>query len=150
MVVPEPESYPRQTLLPQQVQRSRSRTPLYIGLALLLVLVGGVIVWRIFVSSGEDTRAAYCSALKRLTHNGDLQATLSHADVKSLNQVLTVQRLAPAAVRGDWTTLQSLVTTGQSSSPNVLTAIKALTALRSIADDARRHCGIPMQIPLSP
>ena len=146
----EPASYPRQTLLPQQVQRRRSRTPLYVGLALLLVLVGGVIAWRMFASSGEDTRAAYCSALKRLTHNGDLQAALSQADVKTLDQVLTVQRLAPQTVRADWTTLQSLATSAQSGNPNMFTALKALTALRSIADDARSHCGIPMTIPLSP
>ncbi len=144
----EPPSYPHQTLLPQQVQQSRSRTPLYIGLVVLLLLaVGGVVAWRILNNGDESTRAAYCRGLKHLTHNGDLQGALSNASLATLNSVLKLERLAPTAVRSDWKTLQSLATSAQSGNANYATALQALTALQSIADDAKSHCGIPMKIP---
>jgi predicted negative regulator of RcsB-dependent stress response len=142
-------SYPQQTLLPQQVERRRSRTPLYVGLLVVLVLViSAVVAWRVFGSSADSTRAAYCSTLKRVTHNGDLRGALSTANVRSLNQVAKLEQLAPSTVRGDWDTLQSLVTSAQAGNkPDVSTAISALTALKGIADEARKACGIPMRIP---
>ena len=65
--------YPRQHLLPQEIKPGRNRKPIFIaiGAALALVVAGGI-AYLAFRDDGEGTRAAYCAALKDLTHNGDL------------------------------------------------------------------------------
>jgi predicted negative regulator of RcsB-dependent stress response len=144
-------AYPQQTLLPQQVQRGRSRKPLVVGLVIaLIVAVGGIVAWQLLKDNGEQTRTAYCSALRRLTHNGDLTTALSGANVSTLAQLANVQKLAPDAVRGDWTTLQSLASSAQSGQIDASSAIKALTSLQAIADDAKSKCAITINIPNLP
>jgi predicted negative regulator of RcsB-dependent stress response len=141
-------AYPQQTLLPQQVQRGRSRKPLVIGLVIALVLaIGGIVAWQLLKDNGEQTRTAYCSALRRLTHNGDITTALSRADASTLGQLADVQKLAPDAVRGDWATLQSLAASTQGGQIDASTAIKALTSLQAIADDAKNKCAITMNVP---
>lgn len=140
--------YPQQTLSEQQVRPGRSRKPLLIGLvaALLLAIAAGV-AWQLLKDDGEDTRAAYCSALKTLTHNGDLLGAASGADASSLNQLAEVQRLAPDVVSDDWDDLQSAAQSAQSGNVDFSQALKGLTSLRAIADDADSKCGITMDVP---
>jgi hypothetical protein len=141
-------AYPQQTLLPQEVKRGRSRKPLVIGLVVaLLIAAGGIVAWQLLKDNGEETRAAYCAALKKLTNNGDITAALSGAGTDTLSQLGKVQSLAPAAVKGDWDTLQSLSQSAQSGNVDASVAIKAFSALKSIADDADSKCGIPMNVP---
>lgn len=141
-------AYPQQALLPQEVQRGRSRKPLIIGLVVALVLaVGGIVAWQLLKGNGEQTRVAYCAALKQLTNNGDIVGALSQADASTLSQLTKVQSLAPDAVKGDWDTLQSLAKTAQSGQVGPSSAIAALSALRSISDDANSKCGIRMNVP---
>jgi hypothetical protein len=140
--------YPQQALSDQEVKPGRNRKPLYLGLLVALVLlVGGVVAWQLLKDDGEDTRAAYCSALKTLTNDGDLTGALGSADASSLNQVAEVQRLAPDAVRDDWDKLQSAIQSAQSGNVDFSNALNALTSLRAISDDAGDNCGITMDVP---
>ncbi len=143
-------AYPQQTLLPQEVRSGRSRKPLLIGaLAVVLLIIGGVVAWQLLKDDGEDTRAAYCSALKDLTNNGDIMTALSTADASSLGRIQRVVQLAPDAVRDDWDTLQSLVSSSQTGQGNidVSLALKAFGAFRAISDDAQSKCSITMDVP---
>ncbi len=143
-----PPNYPQQTLLPQEVKPGKSRKPLVIALVLALVLVvGGVVAWRLLRDNGESTRAAYCSALKSLTNNGDLTSALSGAGASTFGQVNKVVSLAPDAVKSDWTALQSLATSAQSGNGGYSSALQALSSLQAIANDAQSNCGITMNIP---
>ena len=142
--------YPQQTLSQQEVKPGRNRKPVYIGLLVAAVLIiGGVVAWQLLKDDGEDTRAAYCSALRDLTNDGDLMSAISTADASSLSQIESVHQLAPNAVRDDWDTLQTLVSSAQNEPDNidVSAALKALTALRAISSDAESECGITMDVP---
>lgn len=141
--------YPQQTLSPQQVKPGRNRKPVYIGLLVAAVLIiGGVLAWQLLKDDGEDTRAAYCAALKDVTHDGDLMSAFSAADATSLAKLEDLQQLAPAAVRDDWDTVQSVFESARSSGDvDYGAAVKALTALKAIADDAESECGITMDVP---
>ncbi len=142
--------YPQQTLSQQEVKPGRNRKPLYLGLLVAVVLIiGGVVAWQLLKDDGEDTRAAYCSALRDLTNDGDLMSAISTADASSLSQIESVHQLAPNAVRDDWDTLQTLVSSAQNEPDNfdVSAALKALTALRAISSDAESECGITMDVP---
>lgn len=144
----QPVGYPQQTLSAQNVQRGRSRKPLVIGLVVALLLaVGGVVAWQLLRDDGEGTRAAYCSALRTLTNNGDVMSVVSTADASTLNQLAKVQQLAPNAVRDDWDSLQSLAQSAQTGNVDYSAAIKALTSLKAIADDAKSNCSISMDVP---
>lgn len=137
----------------QEVKPGRNRKPIYLGLLVAVVLIiGGVVAWQLLKDDGEDTRAAYCSALRDLTNNGDLMSALSTADASSLGQLEQVQQLAPNAVREDWDTLQSLVNSAQNEPDNIdfSAAVKAMTALRGISSDAESECGITMDVPVLP
>lgn len=142
--------YPQQTLSQQEVKPGRNRKPLYIGLVVALVLIiGGVVAWQLLKDDGENTRAAYCSALSDLTNDGDLMSAVSTADAASLSKIESVHQLAPNAVRDDWDTLQSVVSSAQNEPDNIdLSAmVKALTALKAISSDAESECGITMDVP---
>ncbi|MBA2715457.1 MAG: hypothetical protein H0U51_00035 [Propionibacteriales bacterium] len=142
--------YPQQTLSQQEVKPGRNRKPVYIGVLVAAVLIiGGVVAWQLLKDDGEDTRAAYCSALRDLTNDGDLMLAISTADASSLSQIESVHQLAPNAVRDDWDTLQTLVSSAQNEPDNidVSAALKALTALRAISSDAESECGITMDVP---
>lgn len=141
--------YPQQTLSQQEVKPGRNRKPLYLCLLAAVVLViGGLVAWQLLKDDGEDTRAAYCAELKDVTHNGDLMSAFSAADGSELNQLDRLHQLAPDAVRDDWDTLQRLFESAQSfGNVDYGAAVKALTAMKAITDDAESECGITMDVP---
>ncbi|MEP6666536.1 MAG: hypothetical protein ABJA81_08830, partial [Nocardioidaceae bacterium] len=101
-----PANYPRQELLPQEIKPGRNRKPLFIGIGVSLLLIGGgVVAYYAFRDDGEDTRAAYCAALRDVTNNGDLAAAASGANASTLSDLQAVVDLAPNAVSDDWQTL---------------------------------------------
>jgi hypothetical protein len=144
----QPGSYPQQTLLPQHVEQSRSRRPLVIGLVVALVVAaGGIIAWQLLRDNGESTRAAYCTALRKLTANGDITTALAGADAGTFDQLNRVQSLAPDVVKGDWASLQSLARSTRTGRVDYASAISALTSLRAISDDAKSKCAITLDVP---
>jgi hypothetical protein len=145
---PPPKSYPQQTLLPQQVQQSRSRRPLVIGLVLVLLLAaGGIVAWQALRDNGESTRAAYCTALRKLTANGDITTALAGADAGTLDQLTRARELAPDVVKDDWASLQSLARSTQTGQVDYASAIRALTSLKAISDDAKSKCALTLDVP---
>ena len=153
---PQPQSsphqqpqYPRQHLLPQQVQAPRSRRPLILGIAGTCALIlAAVVVFLVVRDDGEDTRAAYCAALRDLTRDGDLVGAASAADGSTLNDLRAVRDLAPAPVADDWKRLESAASSAQSGSPDLAKVIEALGAVRAIARDAEENCDLKLDIPL--
>ncbi len=140
-----PPQYPRQQLLPQEVQPGRSRLPLFIGLVVMLALVGGgVAAWLLLRDEGEDTRADYCAALKELTNDGDLMGVVASADESTLVQLEEVAELAPGAIDTDWQRLRDLAETGDFTAS---TAFAAYAALQSIVQDAENECGMDIPLP---
>lgn len=143
-----PGGYPQQTLSNQDVQQGRSRKPLVIGLVVALLLAaGGLVAWQLLKDDGEGTRAAYCSALRNVTHNGDLMEAIAAADASTLTRLTKVQQLAPSVIKDDWNSFQSLAQSTQSGNVDYNVAIKALTALKNIADDAKSNCSITINVP---
>ncbi len=142
-------AYPQQTLSEQEVKPGRNRKPLYLGLlAAAVLIIGGLVAWQLLKDDGEDTRAAYCAELKDVTHNGNLMSAFSTADGSELTQLDRLHQLAPDAVRDDWDTLQRLFESAQSfGNVDYGAAVKALTAMKAITDDAESECGITMDVP---
>jgi hypothetical protein len=148
----EPPTYPRQELLPQEVQPSRSRLPLVlVGTAVVIALVGGLIAWWALRDDGEDHRAAYCHSLRSLMAGEGLDALAEGVDSGPGGDVPQVIRhlvdVAPSSVRGQWDDLVDLVQSIRTDQPDVGQALRALGDLRAIADDAKSGCGITLQIP---
>lgn len=144
-----PVHYPRQQLLPQEVKPGRNRKPLFIGIAAALVLViGAAVAYVVLRDDGEDTRAAYCAALRELTQNGDLESAVSGADASTLKDVQTVRDLAPNAVADDWDTLSDVATQAQSGTPDYSQFLNAFNALRVISKDAENNCDLSLDIPM--
>jgi hypothetical protein len=140
-------SYPRQDLLPQQVQPGRSRVPLVVGAVAVVVLVAGVLVaLRLAHHSGEQSRAAYCAALRSATHDGDLSQALGAAFSGTLGDLGRVRDLAPSAVRRPWDELLAAVQQG-SSKPSLGEVAQLFIDVRTIAADAESNCGLTIQIP---
>lgn len=145
---PPPGGYPRQQLSQQEVKPGRSRTPLYVALVVVLVLlVGGVGGYLLLRDTGEDRRAEYCTALRDVTNDGDLLSAFDSADSSTLGRLQHTADLAPDAVADSWKTLVDLVDSASASVPDVASAFQALTAVRAIVDDANSECGMSMQIP---
>lgn len=146
---PGPGVYPQQELTAQQVKPGRNRVPLFIGLGLVLLLIaGGTTAWYLLRNDGESRRGDYCTALKQITKNGNLEQALAAADSDTAGQVSALADLAPSSVASDWGTLQKLVDQGAQAQPDVATALAALGAVRSIVDDANSECGMSLQLPL--
>lgn len=147
----QPASYPQQHLLPQEIKPGRNRKPLFIGIAVALVLiVGGLVTWRLLDQGGEDTRAQYCAVLKELAGDGDLTSVIGSADEATLDQVTLAYELAPDAVEGQWATLKSVAESLQSGSAgsfDVSVFIDAYGAFQGIARDAESNCGLTIEIP---
>ncbi len=146
---PGPGDYPRQDLLPQQIQRGTNRKPIYIGVAavLALIVVGGL-AFALLRDKGESTRAEYCAELRDVTKDGDLSAALSAADQTTLDRLLAIQDIAPTAVADDWKTLSDLVQTALDNQiPGLGEGIAAFNAFQVIADDAENHCDLTLEIP---
>ena len=83
-----PPQYPRQNLLPQEVKPGRNRKPLFIAIAVVIALViAGGIAFLVLRDDGEDTREAYCAALRDLTGDGDVMSALSDADAGTADKL---------------------------------------------------------------
>jgi hypothetical protein len=142
--------YPRQDLLPQQVQPGRSRLPLVIAAAALVVaLVGALVVWWVVHDDGEQNRAAYCSALRDLTRNGNgsLLQTAGSAGAGVPAALGRLRDLAPSAVENQWDDLVSVVQSMPDGQPDVGQIARALTDLQAIIADADSGCGLKLQFP---
>ena len=137
--------YPRQELLPQQVKTRRSRLPLLAGaVAVVLLVVGGLVAWRL-LAAGPD--AQYCTALRKLTHNGDLTGAFSGPGRSVRAQLQHVVHVAPSAVAPSWHTLQQLASHPGRGKLDPGKALQALGAVKTIANDARSNCGLNLQLP---
>jgi hypothetical protein len=140
-------SYPRQDLLPQQVQPGRSRVPLVVAAVAGVVLVAGVLVaLRLAHDSGEHSRAAYCAALRSVTHDGDLSQAFAAASGGTPAELDRVRDLAPSAVRRQWDHLLAAVQQGRSE-PSIGDLAALFVDVRVIVDDAQSQCGLKIQIP---
>lgn len=137
--------YPRQELLPQQVQPRRRRTWLVAAAAVVVVaVVVGVVVWRVTGGGASGDRAVYCQRLRAAVHGG------SGADIGGprltggmLDEIERVAAVAPAAVRPAWDDLLTLakqVTAGQKESDAV--TLSALDDVQTIVSDANANCGL--------
>lgn len=141
--------YPRQNLLPQEIKAGRNRKPAFIAVgAVLALLIAGGIGYLVFRDDGEDTRQAYCAALRDVTNNGDLVGAVNSADPTLLEDLKTLMNLAPNAVADDWKKVDQVVSDAQSGSPDLQQALTAYSALKSIATDAKNNCGLDLNIPM--
>jgi hypothetical protein len=141
--------YPRQHLLPQEIKPGRNRRPVFIaiGAALALVIAGGI-AYLVFRDDGEGTRAAYCAALKDLTNNGDLASVARQPSATLLDDLKTVEDLAPKTVADDWKSLDQGIRQAQSGTPDISQALTLYNALRAISLDAKNNCNLDLGIPV--
>ena len=138
--------YAQQQLLPQQIRKGTNRTPIYIGVAVVLALIIAAAA-AIFLlrDKGEDNRAEYCAELRDLTDDGDLSSALSGADQSTLDRLLKIKDIAPSSVADDWTTVtETLQGAMESSSPDIGEALEAYNALKVIANDAKSGCDLTL------
>lgn len=149
---PEQPEYPKQELLPQQVDRGPNRTPFIIGLVVVLVIAlaaGGA--YYLLRDDGEGSRAAYCDQLRTLTKGGDLSAA---AEAVGPNLSAELQRLiddAPDKVADDWQKLRTIAESSNDAGDiDMSSALDALEALQTIAKDARSECDLPIELPSLP
>jgi hypothetical protein len=150
---PPQSGYPQQELLPQDVQPGRSRTPLIVGLIVVLALVGGgIAAWLLLRDNGESTRAEYCAAIKKATPSGDLTSAVAGDQSALSDQAKQLADLAPSSVSDDWKTLEDFVASVEKSQNNldVTSAVAALGALKHIIQDSNDNCGTTFKSPLSP
>jgi hypothetical protein len=141
--------YPRQNLLPQEVKPGRNRKPLFIAIAVVIALViAGGVAYLVLRDDGEDTRAAYCAALRDLTNNGDLTGAFNGADATTADKLKTAMDLAPNAVADDWKKLDDAISSSQSGSPDMSQALTLYASLRAIANDAQTKCHLDLGIPM--
>ncbi len=138
--------YSQQQLLPQQIQKGTNRTPIYIGVAVVLALIvaGGAAVF-LLRDKGEDSRAEYCAELRDITDDGDLSSALSGADQSTFDRLLQIKDIAPSSVVDDWTTVTEVLQTAMdSSTPDIGQALEAFSALKVIAQDAENNCDLTL------
>lgn len=143
----EPVEYPQQELLPQDVRPGRSRTPLIIAVVSVVVLaaiVGGA--YLLLRDDGEDTRAAYCDALRELTADGDLSAAAAAIGPEITDQLQQLIDDAPDSVADDWRKLRELAAS-DAGQPDASVTMDALESLQAILADARNNCDLPIEVP---
>ncbi len=146
----EPQRYPQQELLPQQVQPGRSRLPLILGaVAVVAALVVALVVWRVVHDDGEDNRAAYCNALKKVTTDGlsGLTQDLGNGAGTVPKAVTQLVALAPDSVRTQWDDLVKLASSGAQGSADVSTFARVITDVQAIIADANSECGLDLRFP---
>jgi hypothetical protein len=147
----EPPHYPQQELLPQQVLPGRNRLPLVIGaVAVVLALVAGLVAWRLVHDNGEDNRAAYCNALKRLTSADGLSGLtqdVGDGGTGVPKAITDLVDLAPGSVSDQWHDLLQLVQSASGGQPDVGQIAQAFTDLQAIIADANSACGLDLQFP---
>ena len=146
---PHPQ-YPRQNLLPQEVKPGRNRKPLFITIAVVIALViAGGIAFLVLRDDGEDTREAYCAALRDLTGDGDLMGGLSGADAATADKLKTAMDLAPERRRRrlEEARRRDLVRRSPAR-PDMSEALSLFSSLRAIADDAQSKCDLDLGIPM--
>jgi hypothetical protein len=150
-VTEQPPPYPRQELLPQQVQPSRSRLPLLlVAAAVVVALVAGLIAWWALKDDGEQNRAAYCSALRSLMAGQglDVLGQAAQGGGTAVPQVIDhIRDLAPGSVRSQWDDLIGVLQSVQTSQPGVAEGLRAFGDIQAITADANSGCGLHIQIP---
>ncbi len=146
-----PSPYPRQDLLAQHVQPSRSRLPLAIaGVAVVVAVVAGLALWWVARDDGEQNRAAYCAALKRVISGEGLSALVQASQGGGTGvprAIDELRSLAPGSVRTEWDDLIDLLQSIRTTQPGIGEAARAFNDIRVITDDANSGCGLKLQIP---
>lgn len=139
--------YPKQQLSPQQVAPRRPRWPLIVGaVAVVVVLAGVLITLRVVHDNGERSRAAYCTALRTLTHNGHIVEAFSGLSEGSTAQIDHLRDIAPSAVKGQWDDVVPLLSRAPTSMPDMALAARVVTDLTAIVNDAKSSCGLSLQL----
>lgn len=142
-----PTGYPQQQLLPQQVAAGRSRRPLVIAaLAVVVVLAGVLLTLRVVHDNGERNRAAYCTALRTVTHGGDLAEAFSGFTGGSTAQIDHLRDLAPSSVKSQWDDVVDLLGQSAMSRPDMTLAARLVTDLTAIINDADSSCGLKITL----
>lgn len=148
----QPPEYPRQELLPQEVEPRRSRTPLIIGLVAVLVLaVAGCGAYLLLRDDGEGSREAYCDQLRELTDDGDLSAAADAIGPELSDELQQLIDDAPDTVADDWQKLRDLAESANDGGDvDLSVALGAFEALQAIAQDAKSGCDLPIELPNLP
>ncbi len=143
-----PGVYPQQQLLPHEVQHGTNRTPIYIGVAIVLALiVAGGAAFFLLRGENDDNRAEYCAELRDVTDDGDLSSALSGADPSMFDRLLAIGDIAPDAVADDWSAITKFIDDASGATPDLASAIEAFNALQVIANDAEANCDLTLEIP---
>ncbi len=138
--------YPRQELLPQQVQPHRRRTWLIVVSAVVVVaVVCGVVVWRLTSGGDSGDRAAYCQRVRQLVNAG-AAGGLAHAPGSGsvdrlLGRLDSLRAVAPPAVRPAWDDLVAAVGHAGPGGPGGFDAVGVLNDVQVIVADANSNCG---------
>ena len=112
-------------------------------------MVAGGAAYLVLRDDGEDTREAYCAALRDLSNNGDLMSAVDGADAGTADKLKAAIDLAPDAVADDWKKLEKAVEDSQSgSSPDMSQALSLFASLRAIAQDSKDNCDLDLGIPM--
>jgi hypothetical protein len=147
---PQPGEYPRQELLPQEVQEPRSRRRWWVvGGVLAVVLVAAATAFLLARDGDDGARAAYCDRLAEVTADGDLDAALAQADESTVEQVRSLAEDAPGAVADDWGRVVEVAEAVEAGGePNMSDVVGILGALQAIAADAEDECGLRIDLPV--
>lgn len=148
---PDQPEYPKQELLPQDVAQGPNRKPLFIALAVVVVLAlvaGGA--YLLLRDDGEGSRTAYCDELRTLTKDGDLGAAAEGAGPELSGQLQELVDDAPDKVADDWQTLRKFAESSSGGTPDVASLGNLVEALQAISKDARNNCDPPIDLPSLP
>lgn len=141
-------AYPKQELTEQVVDRRRHRTALIaLAVALAVVIAAGIVAWQLVSRGGQDTRAAYCTALRQAQQSGDVLG-LRSASATPLRELNRLRRLAPASVRPSWDEIyKTLANTSPGNPPDLASLVPLLNDVVVIVKDARSNCGMKIPLP---
>lgn len=144
---PEP-AYPKQELTEQVVASRGHRTALIaLAVALAVVVAAGIVAWQLVSRGGQDTRAAYCTALRQAQQSGDVLG-LRNASAAPLRELNRLRRLAPDSVRPAWDEIYTtLANASPGSPPDLASLVPLLNDVVVIVKDARSNCGMKIPLP---